>query len=446
MNIINSALVPAMRYKLSKTLVFRKAVGEPPAKDMNSKGKKLLYIHVPYCEEVCPFCCFNSYDLCKYKHTIKEYFQAVKQEIKMYKELGYDFNSAYVGGGTPTTVPDELAEILQYIRHEFNITEISIEANPKISDEAVKIFQEAGLDRLSVGIQSFNDTLLKEIGRYAKYGSGDEIKERVKELIGKFRIVNLDFIFNLPTQTTEILKSDLETAIELGADQITCYPLMVAEQNIHNIKAMGYVDYNKEREMYFKTIIPTMEEKYIPASSWCFSRKLENKKIDMIDEYIVDYQDYIGVGCGSFSFANGYVNMNAYTIPLYISLIKEGKFPTIMRSYKLARKDHMRYYMMMSLFGRRLNKEKFEERFDTAYEKGLWWESKFVKLMGMATEERGNVYTTEKGMYAFLIMLRQFFVYANRLRFIGKKGSVEIESELNTLIEKTNRAYAIDEN
>ena len=445
MNLINSALVPSMRYKLSKTLVFRKAVGESPSEDMNSKGKKLLYIHVPYCEEVCPFCCFNSYDLYKYKHTIKEYFQAVKKEIEMYRDLGYDFNSAYVGGGTPTTVPDELAEILQMIRKEFNITEISIEANPRISDETVKIFQEAGLDRLSVGIQSFNNTLLKEIGRYEKYGSGEEIKERVKELIGKFRIVNLDFIFNLPTQTDEILKNDLETAIELGADQITCYPLMVAEQNVHNIKAMGKVDYDKERDMYFNTILPTMREKYIPASSWCFSRKREDKKIDMIDEYIVDYQDYIGVGCGSFSFSNGYVNMNAYTIPLYITLIKEGKFPTIMRSYKLAKKDHMRYYMMMSLFGRRLNKEKFKERFGVSYERGLWWESRFVKLMRMATEERGNVYTTEKGMYAFLIMLRQFFVYANRLRYIGKKGSIEVECEIKKLINDSDRAFAVGE-
>ncbi|WP_456437394.1 coproporphyrinogen III oxidase family protein [Desulfurobacterium sp.] len=443
MNIINSALVPAMRYKLLRTLKFRKAVGEPPAEDMNSREKKLLYIHVPYCEEVCPFCCFNSYDINKYRHTIKEYFEAVKEEIKMYRDLGYDFNSAYVGGGTPTTVPDELAEILEFIRKEFNITEISIEANPRISDETVKIFQNAGLDRLSIGIQSFNNQLLKEIGRYEKYGSGEEIKERVKEIIGKFRIVNLDFIFNLPTQTPEILKSDLETAIELGADQITCYPLMVAEQNVKNIKQMGQVDYNKERYMYFNTVLPAMKEKYIPASSWCFSRKREDKKIDMIDEYIVDYQDYIGVGCGSFSFANGYVNMNAYTIPLYISLIKEGKFPTIMRSYKLAFKDHMRYYMMMSLFGRRLNKEKFKERFGVEYERALWWESKFVKLMGMVTEERGNVYTTERGMYAFLIMLRQFFVYANRLRFIGKKGSAEIEAELRKLIKESDKAYSI---
>ena len=190
--------------------------------------KYLLYVHVPFCEELCPYCSFNRFPLDK--DLARKYFNALLREIEMYHEIGFDFSSVYVGGGTPTVLPREVGGLLEELRKKFSIKEISLETNPNhLTDEIVTILKDGGVNRLSVGVQSFQDDLLKQMERYHKYGSGIQIQERLVKYAGTFDTLNVDMIFNFPTQTELMLERDLEVIKNIEADQVTFYPLMVSD-------------------------------------------------------------------------------------------------------------------------------------------------------------------------------------------------------------------------
>ena len=131
----------------------------------------LLYVHIPFCEELCPYCSFNRFPLDK--DLARNYFEAVTQEALLYADRGFDFQAVYVGGGTPTVLPEELGRLLDLLRNTFSVREVSLETNPNhLTGDIVEILQQGGVKRLSVGVQSFDDNLLKQMERYHKYGSG----------------------------------------------------------------------------------------------------------------------------------------------------------------------------------------------------------------------------------------------------------------------------------
>ena len=160
-------------------------------------GAGYLYLHVPFCEQLCPFCSFHRV---QHRHGLALcYFHALREEVRRYHAAGFLFTGAYFGGGTPTTEPEELVETIRLVRKLFGLREISVETNPKdLRPEILEPLREAGVTRLSVGVQSFDDRLLKEMERYDKYGSGAEAAEHVHRAAGIFPSLNLDFIFNLP--------------------------------------------------------------------------------------------------------------------------------------------------------------------------------------------------------------------------------------------------------
>jgi coproporphyrinogen III oxidase-like Fe-S oxidoreductase len=155
-----------------------------------------LYVHVPFCEVLCPFCSFHRVRYNESKTA--RYFAALRQEIRLYHDAGFRFRDVYVGGGTPTVHPDELLETLGLIRSLSPVRTISIETNPNHLEPDVLVrYRDAGVTRFSVGVQSFDDGLLAGMdGR--KYGSGATCRS------GAVRVssdLNVDMIFNLPGQT-----------------------------------------------------------------------------------------------------------------------------------------------------------------------------------------------------------------------------------------------------
>ena len=424
MNALHHAARLAVRHKLG-SLRWQ----EPrPGLETGRRQRSFLYIHVPFCESICPFCMFNAHKLDRRSSQVQDYFAALKQELLMYEAAGFDFGAAYVGGGTPALVHEELAAFLEFVRSRFDLAEVSVEANPRVSDAAVQSFQAVGVDRLSVGVQSFDDGMLERLGRLEAYGSGAEIRERVNRLLGRFRIVNVDFIFNLPGHDPEVLAHDLQIAVDDGIDQLTTYPLMEAQQNRSYIGRQGRIDYDLEAYLYKRVILPTLREHYTPVSSWCFSRK-DKPEIDMLDEYVVDYFDYVGIGTGSMSLHGGRVSVNAYTLPLYQRLIAEGRRPVVLESAPLARRDYMLYYLMMALFGRRVDCKRFEEIFGVPLRRALWPECAALRAMGLVYGDGDQIYTNERGMYVFLMILREFFTHVNRFRSLAREASHKLERQ-----------------
>lgn len=183
-----------------------------------------LYVHIPFCRSLCPFCCFNRYLF--REDLARRYFVDLKNELELYFERGLKFSSIYFGGGTPTVLMDELSAFIEYLHEKFQIDEISLETTPlELTRDTIGTLEQAGINRLSIGVQSFDEQVLKTMGRVN--GPADEVKERLLMAEGKFDTLNVDFVFNFPGQTVEQFAADVTAFKELGIDQATFYPLMV---------------------------------------------------------------------------------------------------------------------------------------------------------------------------------------------------------------------------
>ena len=133
------------------------------------------------------------------------YFQNLRKEMQMVKELGYDFSEVYVGGGTTSILPNELCKTLDLAASLFSIKQVSCESDPNhLQRETLNLFK-GRVHRLSVGVQSFDDEILRKIGRYEKFGSGREIYEKLEAANGILPILNVDLIFNLGPNASKFI-------------------------------------------------------------------------------------------------------------------------------------------------------------------------------------------------------------------------------------------------
>ena len=235
-------------------------------------GAGYLYLHVPFCELLCPFCSFH-----RVQHNsvrARAYFHSLREEVRRYHAAGFRFTGAYFGGGTPTTEPAELVETVALVRELFGIESISVETNPKdLRPEILEPLRAAGVTRLSVGVQSFDDRLLRDMERFEKYGSSAQIQAQIQGVAGLFPTLNLDMIFNQPHQTLESLERDLAIFRGLGANQVSFYPLMTSRTVERRMgAAMGTPDRRR-----LGSILPGHSggpegSDFAPSSAWCFTR------------------------------------------------------------------------------------------------------------------------------------------------------------------------------
>jgi len=376
----------------------------------NPKRRYMLYLHVPFCERLCPYCSFNRF-LFNEERTA-QYYRLLREEMRMVARLGYDFSSLYIGGGTPTVMIDELTETIDLARTLFSIEDISCETNPDHLKPEILDKLKGRVQRLSIGMQSFDDTLLKQMNRYDKYGSGEENLKRFQTVAGMFPTVNVDMIFNFPSQTAAILKSDVQHILDSGVNQTTFYPLMTAPSVARTLnQTIGDINFKREAQFY-KIINDEITPQFQPVSAWCFSRQGKQ----MIDEYIVEYEEYVGIGSGSFSYLNGQLFVNTFSLRDYASRINAGKLSTLkIRRFK--RQERMRYRFLMDLFGLQLDKEHFRESFDISIGRGLPLEMAFMKLAGaFKNHNQRHITLTPTGRYLLVVMMREFFSSMDKVR------------------------------
>ena len=254
--------------------------------------KYMLYMHVPFCERLCPYCSFNRFPFAE--DRARPYFANMRKEMLMLKDLGYDFESLYVGGGTPTIMIDELCDTIDMARETFSIGEVSSETNPNHLIPSYLDKLQGRVQRLSVGVQSFDNDLLKQMDRYDKYGSGEEILERIGEASPYFTSLNVDMIFNFPAQTEDVLFSDIERVVESGTSQTTFYPLMASPSVARSLaRTVGKVDYAREQRFYeiISEVLAGGENPLFEhGSAWTFNKRGTGAAGEraMIEEYVVD--------------------------------------------------------------------------------------------------------------------------------------------------------------
>ena len=281
-----------------KFLKLNKEINDTVFTGARETGDISLYIHIPFCRTLCPFCCFNRYLFREDK--ARQYFRQLKRELDLYIEKGFTFSDFYFGGGTPTILMDELESFIDYLKVNFNVKRISLETTPReVTPENVSRLKAAGINRLSIGVQSFDDDIVKAMGR--PFGPSKEMKQRALLAQGEFDTVNVDFVFNFPGQTIDQFKADVKAFKELEIDQATFYPLMASPHKKSALeRRFNRVDISEEKRFYDVILNEHYADDYTASTVWCFSRGQR-----MIDEYIIDFDDYIGIGAGSVSIVGG---------------------------------------------------------------------------------------------------------------------------------------------
>ncbi len=427
--------------RLSPTSVSRMPPPEPGRRYM-------LYMHVPFCERLCPYCSFNRFPFAE--DRARPYFANMRREMLMLKEVGYDFESVYIGGGTPTILIDELCDTIDLARESFNVKEVSSETNPNHLVPSYIDKLQGRVQRLSVGVQSFDDGLLKQMDRYDKYGCGREIMERIQDASPYFTSMNADMIFNFPAQTEDILISDVERVIESGASQTTFYPLMASPSVERSLaRTVGRVDYDREQRFYqiicelLTGDLPGRDEEgnvveharpglFRHGSAWTFNRKCEDAAGDdaMIDEYVVNYEEYPAIGSGGITYLGSNLYVNTFSVVDYNAAI-ESDHMSVMGKSEFSLRDRMRYRLMMQLFGLRLDKRQFEEDFGCSIDIGLPAEMAFMRAAGaFDVDDADELTLTPKGRYLVVVMMRQFFIGVNNLRDQARAALTGEEREL----------------
>lgn len=369
-----------------------------------------LYLHVPFCEVLCPYCTFHRVRF--EEGRARRYFGALRREIRRYHDRGFRFDGLYVGGGTPTVQPGELVETIGLVR-SLNpaLREVSVETNPKDLRPAVlDALAGAGVQRLSVGVQTFDDRLLREMLRLEKYGSRAEILEHLDAAAGRFRTLNVDMIWDLPHQTPGMLAADLDCVLASPADQASFYPLMVSSSTRRRIARTLGVREGARMRSYYDLIVERMQPAFTATSAWCFTRGGQG-----IDEYIVNAPRYVGLGSGAFSYLDGRMYATTFSVQAYVERIERG-LDGVTGQRDLSWRDALRYELLVGLMGLRLARERVRARHGERFEQALRAELLALRLAG-AIEDDGVAWSlTARGRYLWVRAMGAFFESVDEFR------------------------------
>jgi oxygen-independent coproporphyrinogen-3 oxidase len=294
--------------------------------------KKLgIYIHIPFCIKKCSYCDFNSY--AGIEGIINEYVEAIKKEFSLYLPdlKGYEVISIFFGGGTPTFLESwQLIEILESCKSLFNLkpdADITIEANPEtLNLEKLKELRKGGFNRISIGVQSFNDRFLKRLGRV--HDSKKAYQQVLSARDAGFENISIDLMFGIPDETLKDWESDIDTAIKLNPEHISTYNLTIEKETQFEKDfshgGLKLPDEDKQLEMYERGIELLTIAGYDHYEISNFSkadRKCLHNQIYWRNE------EHIGMGAGAYSYIDGERRWNIKSPVEYIKRLKIASPP-----------------------------------------------------------------------------------------------------------------------
>ena len=383
----------------------------------------LLYAHIPFCKTLCSYCTFHRF-LFK-EHKAREYLINLRKEMDYVKALGYDFTSMYIGGGTTTILEDELIRTIEHARTLFpGIKEVSCETDPlQIATPTFRNLKGL-VDRMSIGVQSFNDDILKMTERYDKFGSGALIYERLQEALELFPTTNVDMIFGFRGQNLEMLQRDMDLLVELNPRQITTYPLMVTSQTRKSVKQTIAAKGIELADQY-AVIMNTLGNHYRQLTSWTFGRTHD----EGFDEYVVDHDEYLGVGSGAFSFLGSSLYVNTFSLRRYNERIKAG-MTGVERRRNFDKHAVLQYRLLLGLFSARLSRKYFREVHGVDLDKALFKEMLGLRIAGAVKdnpEDPDNLIVTDAGKFLGLVMMKAFYSGMDNVRAELRKPLRDID-------------------
>lgn len=313
-----------------------------------------IYVHIPFCKSKCYYCDFISYSSkeCVWDKYINALVKEIEYNSNKLKEK--NITTIYIGGGTPSIINSEnIIKIIKVIKENYNVIndcEITIEVNPgTVTKEKLIDYKNVGINRLSIGLQSTKDNLLKEIGRIHNYEQFKETYNMAKEC--GFNNINVDLMLALPNQTLKDIDESVEEIIKLNPKHISVYSLILEEgtklYDMVERKEVELIDDDLERNMYWSVKKKLEEAEYIHYEISNFSKKGYESKHNL---NCWKQEEYIGFGVAAHSYMDKKRFYNIIDVEEYIKNIEEENFEKNSFVEEVQKEDDIKKeYMMIGL-------------------------------------------------------------------------------------------------
>ncbi|WP_407856079.1 radical SAM family heme chaperone HemW [Enterococcus hailinensis] len=371
------------------------------------------YIHIPFCEHICYYCDFNKVFL--EGQPVDEYIEALLTETRLSLEQYpiKKMETVYVGGGTPTSLNAKqldrllsgLRELLPYKNGEF-----TVEANPgDLSGDKLDVMKNYGVNRLSMGVQTFDDRLLKKIGR--KHTAKD-VYDTIQLLEDKnFQNVTIDLIYALPGQSLESFRDTVRRALELDLPHYALYSLILENQTMF----MNWVRRGKmqlpeqevEAQMYAETIEAMEKAGRMQYEISNFAKPGFESQHNLV---YWNNQNYFGLGAGASGYLANKRYKNRGPIQHYLKALNNGQLP-VLEEESLTQKEQIEEEMFLGL--RKIlgvEKKVFEERFGQSIVSIYGEVIEDLKQQNLIIESDTNIRLTKQGLFRGNDVFEQFLL------------------------------------
>lgn len=362
-----------------------------------------IYIHIPFCYSKCYYCDFNSTTR---STNVDKYIKYLKKEIDLYSHTlkKYKLKTIFFGGGTPSFIEERyIAEVLEYIYKKIDtseLVEVTIEANPKtLNLEKLDTYKRAGINRISLGVQTLDDELLKTIGRSHTSEDFYETYQMVRK--NGFENINVDIMFNLPGQKISDLETSLEKVSDLKVEHISLYSLGIEEgTRFYQMEERGELDLSSEeveREMYHRSIEYLKTRGYGQYEISNFSKKGQECLHNLSYWKL---KPYVGLGLSAHSNIDSKRYGNVSGFDEYFKLIEEAKLPIDEETEEFIDEETeiAEYIMLVLRLNEGIDKIEFKKRYKIDVSEAFKGKLEKFKNEGLIYEDQTSLKLTDKGL------------------------------------------------
>lgn len=371
-----------------------------------------LYVHIPFCVKKCDYCDFLSAPAGR--DTQEQYVQALLHEIQTEGGRRKEpVASVFIGGGTPSILEADLLEkILKALYRCFYIekeAEVTMEANPgTLTLEKLRICRENGVNRLSLGLQSPDDTELASLGRIHDYQQFLESYQMVRE--AGFHNVNVDLMFGIPGQTRDGWEKSLRIVAALNPEHISAYSLIIEEGTPFAARNLKLPDEDTEYQMYEDTARILGEYGF---EQYEISNYARGGKACIHNIGYWTGVSYLGLGLGAASLMDGCRFTNTTSLERYTTASRKPDFPDNIRKdlIKLTRQEQMEEFMFLGLRLRSgISKAEFAQRFGSPIEEIYGDVIRRYKELALLQEENGRIFLSRHGIHVSNTVMADFLL------------------------------------
>ncbi|QPS71506.1 radical SAM family heme chaperone HemW [Lactococcus garvieae] len=360
---------------------------------MNKNKPEAAYIHIPFCSHICYYCDFAK--VLMTGQPVEAYIDELLKEYDSYQIRS--LKTLYIGGGTPSVLPaDQLEKLLTHLTKNLDLDkleEFTVEANPSdLTDEVIAVLANSPVSRISLGVQSFDDKLLKRIGRTHTEAQVYTSIERLRK--AGFENITIDLIYGLPNQTMEMVESDVKKLLDLNLPHVALYSLILEDHTVFmNRQRRGRLRLpsdDRNADMYEYIIDTLTSHGYIHYEVSNFGKKGYESKHNLT---YWDNAEYYGIGAGASGYLDGIRYKNHG--PVHHYLREKNKR---INEEVLTRKEMIEEEMFLGLRKKSgVSIERFQKKFGQSLEEVYGRVIPDLAKQQLLFEADGRIQMTEKG-------------------------------------------------